>query len=231
MRRLLMLILCFALFSPCAARTEDKAVDVTYFYFNPCASCNEGQVFASAFYERVKAAGLSGQFRILTSNAYSGRDALDAELARLGLEKSTQLPLLVMGDRHLSGQTAVDERLLDWLQGADPIEETAPVPSTGPGADGPIKSGEWVYLYAPGCRSCAQMKAALQEFPDLNLREINAYDHPEQAAALYDQYAVPEAERLVPMVFLGDQYVSDPEVAATQISAWLTTSGYGAGMG
>ncbi len=210
-------LLCLALALPCAARGE-AAVDVVYYFFNPCASCDEGQVFSDAFYDRVKQAGLSGRYRLTTCNAFSEKEQYQAALAQLGLPSGAALPMLAMGARTLSGAEALESDLIPWLQGEDVAVQTAEVR-----AETPIGEGDLIYLYAPGCRSCAQMKAVLAalDLGELEVLEINLYDAPAQADALFEQYGVPEAERLVPMVFYGGGYVGEPERAEQLLGEWI----------
>ena len=84
-------------------------------------------------------------------------------------------------------------------------------------------AGEVYYISAPGCGSCAKMKAALAELggEGLQVREIGLYEQPELANALFGHYNVPEEERLAPMLFLGTRYTGDVEAVRGNLPAWI----------
>ena len=84
-------------------------------------------------------------------------------------------------------------------------------------------SGELYYISAPGCGSCAKMKAVLDDLnaPNLTIHEVGIFDDLDQANALFAQYSVPEDQRAAPMLLFGDRIVTDVEDAKANLSTWL----------
>ena len=85
------------------------------------------------------------------------------------------------------------------------------------------KLGELYVITAPGCGSCAKMKAVLNELDTsaLTIREVGLFEMPEVANALFERYGVPESECAAPMVFVGTRYVGDVNEARVHLSEWI----------
>ena len=75
-----------------------------------------------------------------------------------------------------------------------------------------------VYLYVPACESCARAVRVLDSLPDsvrigdidsaVVIERLDVSAEPERATKLFEQYQVPEAKRITPMVLLGETYLS-----------------------
>lgn len=68
------------------------------------------------------------------------------------------------------------------------------------------------YLYVPACESCARAVKVLdslaEEDSTIVIEKIDVSAEPERAAKLFEQYGVPEAKQITPIVFLGETYLS-----------------------
>ena len=75
-----------------------------------------------------------------------------------------------------------------------------------------------VYLYVPACESCARAARVLDSLPDsvrigdtdsaVVIERLDVSAEPERATKIFEQYQVPEARQITPMVLLGETYLS-----------------------
>ncbi len=91
------------------------------------------------------------------------------------------------------------------------------------------------YVYVPACESCAKVKQYLNTLPErLPVREGSEKDAPveieridltsnlDQVQQLFDAYAVPDEDRIAPIVFLTDRYIAGGDAILEELPAALT---------
>ena len=207
------LAVCLALWLM-PARAESRHA-VTYFYRNYCESCDPEADFAEAF------RGLTGlslsdcDFTGWNVARQDGQAALEAALAELGLETAA-LPLAVVDGVAYPGAASMNADLakaaLAWHDTLD---------------------SEVLYLYTPACESCAKAEAALDDLPEsvtlkrgdetlesrVTVRRVDISADPAYAQALFDAYAVPDGERVTPIAFFADRYLSGAEAIGKYLAA------------
>lgn len=221
MRRLApLLALLLALLVPCAGaaagaaapsegyapeeRDEIPQHEVLYFYESFCEACEPEAEFADGFraltgYELSECA-FTG-YNVVKA---AGRQALEETAARLGLASPT-LPLYVVDGVPYQGAGALERELpqtaLAWRETTE---------------------SQLVYLYAPACASCERAARALEALPAsvtlargavtftsaVTVERVDTSARPELARALYERYAVPDAQRVAPCVFYRGGYLS-----------------------
>lgn len=90
------------------------------------------------------------------------------------------------------------------------------------------------YVYIPACESCAKVKKLLTQLPErlplqdggeeeapLEIESIDLTESLNLVEGLFDAYAVPEADRIVPIVFLSGSYIAGGDAILAELPAAL----------
>jgi len=194
MRRLVLLaaaLLLASLPALAAAHTVD------YYYRSYCESCDPAEDFAAQFKALTGVDAAECDFHAYNAATAPGQRALRAAMAKYNLSDEV-LPMSVVDGAVYRGAGELNEKLppdaLKWGGGT---------------------MSQVVYLYTPGCESCARAEAVLQALPEsVTVRRgrlsfaspvrVKRLDVTKEgvAGALFDAYQVPEDERVTPAVFL-----------------------------
>lgn len=71
------------------------------------------------------------------------------------------------------------------------------------------EKGKIIYVYVTACGSCEEAQKALDDIsPDIDIEKINILDDIDRVNQLFDEYQVPEEDRIAPIVFSGASYFS-----------------------
>lgn len=88
-----------------------------------------------------------------------------------------------------------------------------------------------IYVYVTACESCARVNALLDGLPDevelasgaskIKIERINLGEELARVQGLFEQCAVPEEDRIAPIVFVGDSYLAGEAVICENLERWL----------
>lgn len=206
--------------APVAAATGQPPVTVTYYYNNPCGTCNEEGEFIDLFKAKTASLDTGTQPSFLCYNIFrlsdevKFRDACDA----LGLTPDQRVtPLLIIGDTVLTGELQIQDGLAEAYR-----KEAERALARASADDG--TASRPVYFYVSPCEECAQVKELLDRLPAslqvrsngktfasaliLDAHNIATPEGLELARSYFAAYGVPEDRQKVPILFLKDGYLS-----------------------
>ena len=197
-----LLAVWFLLF--CGLAEDHPAHTVVYFYRSYCEACTPEDDFARQFESLTGVSLAACDFTGWNVTRAAGQAALEEALAGLGLETAS-LPLAVVDGIPYQGAEQMNAALastaLSWHETLD---------------------SEILFLYTPACESCADAEAALAALPErvtlrrgdmtlespVRVERVDISADPGFAQALFDAYEVPEAERVTPIAFFANRYLS-----------------------
>lgn len=178
---------------------------VLYFYRSYCEACTPEEDFAVSF------RGVTGlsldqcDFTAWNVVRQDGQDALAEAVRTYALDADPALPLAIVDGVAYAGAAQMNAQLaaeaLSWHTTQD---------------------SEVLLLYVPACESCAEVEAALKALPErvplkrgeievesrVVVRRVDASASPAYAQALFEAYGVPDDERVTPIAFFADRYLS-----------------------
>ena len=211
MRRLLPLLMLLALCLP--ALGEETRHTVEYFYSNYCEQCDPAGEFAEQLEQLTGLKAADCDYTAWNTVRGSGQAALDAAIERYGLT-DVFLPMVIVDGKAYMGaeqmNTALASESLSW---------------------GGTNDSAIVYLYVPACESCAKARQTLDALPEsvtltrgsvrfesaVTVTEIDVSEQPETANALFEAYSVPDDERVTPIAFFADRYLSGADAIAEKL--------------
>jgi hypothetical protein len=189
---------------------------VQYFYNNACESCHPQEEFAEEFH-RLTGEKLS-DYEVSYYNVFQSAGLAAYEQAVRDLnEDERKLPLLIMGDKLYSGDTAISLGLEERF-----------------GLVMPDNRSVIYFLTATACESCMAVRTLIESLPsvvpvwnkgelissDVEVREISISAEPEKARSLFERYQVPDDKRYAPAVFMGETYyIGKEQVENEMLSA------------
>jgi glutaredoxin len=213
-------IFIIALVSSCttvAKATEQKEqIEIVYFYDNPCASCDEEGKFIELFNSSVGIEKEDVEIKLNMHNIFhaSGRNLLQQYFKEYKVPKEKQVtPILFINNVFLAGDRAINERLGDVFSQVKQ-ETTADVDN----------QTTILHFYVTACRECEEVSNILNSLEDgysIELEDKLVYSHVvlkefnigesenlELVKKYFGVYKVPEKEQSVPIIFIGDTYLS-----------------------
>lgn len=211
-----------------------EKVELFYFYEQSCEVCDElNEFYAILSKELPHEVRDAWPHTIYTINTFSaqGGETYRRVTASMGLDRSLlSVPLLIAGGRVFQGNETIASNIKEaYLTAAEDIftRKTFYNPALK-------KTGErlfegyslnpshitLVYFYRIVCPYCEQVKPLIDNLPKtirrggiqvpLDVIRINTRsgNNGERVAAFFDYYQVPDEDRMVPIVFLSDGYLS-----------------------
>lgn len=205
---------------------NDK-LDIYYFYENPCASCNSEDEFIDLFNNLVGDIKAKANYNLIIINTFqSGNKKLDEVCNNLNIE-SRNLPILIISDKALLGETEINNKMRQTFCEVFNIEYTEiNLPESEENAqiytddeqnknfDIKIGTPYLRYYYTVSCDDCKKVKALLDEvqnkYPLVVIERLNIseQDYIVQIQQLFDKFKVPEKQRQVPIIFYQNGWAS-----------------------
>lgn len=201
------------------AAEQKEQIEIVYFYDNPCASCDEEGKFIELFNSSVGTEKEDAEIKLNMHNTFhaSGRNLLQQYFKEYKVPKEKQVtPILFINNVFLAGDRAINERLDDVFSQVK--QETA------------VDVGNQtiiLHFNVTACRECEEVSNILNSLEDGYLVELgdkHVYSHvvlkefnigePENLELVkkyFEIYKVPEREQSVPIIFIGDTYLSGRE--------------------
>jgi hypothetical protein len=225
-----------------------ERVDMYYFYEELCQSCD-----GAAEFDEIAEAELDGvrdryPYAIHRINVFlRGNQDLYREITdSLGLDRSApELPLLIAGGRVFSGNEGIAKNLREaFLTAGEDLFVYKRVYNPGKKKTGDQLFDDYsiqpdhlslVYFYRTTCDECSKVTPFLNGLPEkimagartfpLDIIRINTRsgNNSERIAAFFEQYQVPDEDRMVPIVFLADTYLAGYEAITTGLIPCLET--------
>lgn len=216
------------------AELPDK-IEIFYFYENTCGSCDPEGEFIEIFNTKLADVKALYPHELRCFNIFhdAGKKWLEDICGKYGLELGIAgYPLMIINSKVWIGQEQIAGNLLEafLVAGEDIFDhkyvyypsaerETGLFERTVPDPD----SNTLVYFYRITCEECGQTKPVIDELPQeievdggmvpvdvvrFNTRSGNNGD---KIAAFFAAYNVPDEDKLVPIVFLADEYLAGYE--------------------
>jgi len=219
-----------------AAATE---VDIYYFYFNPCASCDVEKEF------QIRLDTLLGEdikhINLRMFNAFYS--SVEEKLLQFFeqyyvLEEHREAPILFLGDTYIQGSANIDRNLKYEFDKARSSSNVA-TPQLQESEDIQLirqpnvritdeeKQSRIIYFYVPLCAECDEVEnffntlnssyyvlyegQAIKSRLEIEKYNISTIDNLEMLRRYFDEYRIPDEDQQVPILFIGDKYLKGYE--------------------
>lgn len=251
-----LLLLCL-LAAGCGSKQEASLpVEIIMIHNNPCESCDEEGRLSALLQENLPGEeDFQYELKILYAYHEEGAELVDRAAAYFGFDESEIFfPLVIVGDRFLSGEEQVEEQLAQCLEEAGrngvagAMEgEPAHAPADTVSAEREetvIDAGADVihllYFETEICAKCEKAKEALEALPDTVNIEGREYpvvitklsvaegNNASIFGALAKEAGVSSRKQQVPFLFLGEKYLSGADEITAQVFQLVEE---GAGLG
>ncbi len=212
---------------PAYGITQPSSIPVYYFYAEDCQPC---QVILQNYLPTLKSMFPSLEIKTFDVGNPAYYEALGT-LEKKFKRKGEELPVVLIGDHLLSGETEIMEKLnpliLEYqVKGGVILPAIEPSPTVEPSQK--TFSVDLAYFYQKGCPKCDRanslLKYLLKKYPRLRVREIdlNTPDGKRLNETLSNRLnLLPEKHLIAPSVFIGDDYLSPEQVTESGIEALI----------
>ena len=222
-------ILCIALFSlPIYGTSQPpSSIQIYFFYAEDCQPC---QVILQSYLPTLKTMFPTLEiktFDVGNPAYYEALTKLEKKFGRTGNE----LPIVFIGDRMLSGEMEIMEKLNPLLLEVQAKGGASPPPIEIPSMAKPSTKSfivDLAYFYQKGCPKCDRanvlLKYMAKKYPQLNIKEIdlNTLDGKRLNETLSNRLNLPTEKRLIaPAIFMGDDYLSSEEITEVRVEALI----------
>jgi thiol-disulfide isomerase/thioredoxin len=234
--------------SPRQAELPDR-VELYYFYEELCLSCD-----GAAEFDKIAETGLAGirdryPYVIHRINVFlqGNRELYQRICDSLGLDRNNlELPVLIAGGRVFSGNERIRENFREaFLTSGEDLFVNKRVYNPKEKKTGAELFTDYsirpdhlsmVYFYRTTCEECGKVTPFIDSLPEnirvdgkalsLDVIRINTRsgNNSERIAAFFEQYQVPDEDRVVPIVFLADTYLAGYEAVAAGLIPRLETT-------
>ena len=190
-----------------ASENENKeAIKITFYYNNPCGACNDEEI-----YEEVAATGLEGirdqypyDIWILNSFQTTGKEQLQKDMERLGIEETPELPIMILEDHVVSGLEDMKAQISFLF-----LEEVQKR----------VQPRKVTFFSTYACDDCERVKQYFEKNKIQNDEySINEEKNAELIYEYFNEYNVSEEDQQVPIVFMGDWYLSGADAIIKGLS-------------
>ncbi len=228
---ILVMVSLFTLCFPVKVKAEESTT-LYYFYEEVCATCDGTKEFYE-LYNRVISSEEKQQVQaeIITYNVFmeSCKETYAQMREELQIPDGTNLPVVIVNDQWISGETAIEEQLHDVLIEQASAAHTQEIEETKENADTETAASDWLENLAKeveksaepvlllfttnACEDCEAVKAWVEQqgaslecaILEYNIIEENCLD---ALKVIFQEYEVPEDAQKVPAAFFGDQYLT-----------------------
>jgi glutaredoxin len=225
---------------------------IYYFYDELCASCDGLEKFNEIAARELEGVRDRYPYTLQTANVYikANRELYTRVTDEMGLDRgSLELPLLIIGGRVFQGYEAISRNLREmFLVAGEDLFINRRVYNPGTRKTGkdlfqdyPINNDHLtlVYFYRITCDECNRVKPLIDALPaavslgdrdiPLDIIRINTRsgNNNERVAAFFEEYQVPDDDRMVPIIFLSHTYLAGAEAIESRLQAALIESSPG----
>ena len=244
-KMVVVLMVCTLLCAATAFAELPDKVEMYYFYDELCGSCDGTEAFDAIAEEAMAGIRDMYPYEIYRVNVYSsaGKEQYRQICAEMGMDTQTfSLPLLVVGGRVFQGDETIARNMAEafLVAGEDLfVNEMVYNPAqkkTGAalfedyGVDG--NAITVVYFYRITCEECRETTPVMDGLPQavagipVNVIRINTRsgNNGERINAFFEQYAVPDEDRMVPIAFTADGYFAGYEAISEGLADALAAA-------
>ena len=223
-----------------------EQIEMYYFHEGICDSCNPTEEFDQIAEEQLESVKDRYPYSIDRICIYKngGRTKYEEICNELGVDQdSLELPLLVVGGKIYQGNESIENNIKEaYLTTGEDIFERGYVyhpleKKTGRELFEDYKANPenitLVYFYRITCDECNETKPILDQLPktvevdgkqvNVDLIRINTRsgNNGDRVMAFFDEYEVPDEDRMVPIVFTTDGYYAGIERISELLAAEL----------
>lgn len=226
---LLMLMLCASVFAiPAAAEEKEggEKIQITYYYFSSCESCEDGENFAQTLRQQLEDAISPDEYEIHLKNVFD--ESVSQEFKARTKDMATDdfapaPPMLEIDGACLFGVDDITNKARGVILEAKEkgLTEEERMASF---RDIPAENAYFVYFYVPACDGCEKVQAYLtnmdKEFSlgqnrmsklQVNYVNMGDLDNVPLAHWFFDKYGVPEDCQKAPVLFYQNGYLQGYE--------------------
>jgi thiol-disulfide isomerase/thioredoxin len=224
-----------------------EKVEIYFFYEEVCELCSVLTEYYAILDEQIPGDVRERYPHVfLTYNVFQtvGKAEYERITDEMGFDRdSLSLPFMIAGGRVFQGLDTIKSNILEaYLTAGEELfvyrrAYTPGSKKTGPRLfeDYPVSAdhANIVYFYRPTCPSCAQITPIIDElapsvtvggvtYPlDITRFNTRAGNNNERISAFFEAYNVPDADRLVPIIFFGDSYLVEVEPIKAELQGRL----------
>ncbi len=232
--------------SPISQTELPEQIEMYYFHEGICDSCDPTKEFDQIAKEQLESVRDIYPYSIERICIYQngGRTKYEEICRELGLDKdSLELPLLVVGGKLYQGHESIEKNIKEaYLTTGEDIFERGYVyhpkeKKTGRELFDDYKANPenitLVYFYRIVCDECKQVKPIIDQLPktveiegkqvNIDLIRINTRsgNNGDRVTAFFDEYEVPDEDRMVPIVFTASGYYAGIDRISELLAAEL----------
>jgi len=242
MRKLIVLIFGLFILLPSvsgSAQQSPATIPMYIFFADDCPNC---QAILQSYVPTLKS-----MYPFLEIKTFEiGNPAYYEALAKLEKKfhrRGDELPVIFIGDRVLSGDQEIMEKLdpliLEYQMKGELVPSLPPLEIASLSkASEKTFSADMAYFYQKGCPKCDRanylLKYFLRKYPHLHVKEIdlNTADGKRLNEILSNQLRLPSEKRLIaPSIFIGEDYLSPEEITESRVEALIEKYSVGVGEG
>ncbi len=205
---------------------NNNKITLVYFYENVCGACNPEAEFIELFNQLVGEDKEGVEVELLMYNVFhdSSLKLMNEYYKDYNVPEDKQSRTMVfIGDTYLSGQGEIESRLRDEfvkakesiLEGLvntvrSPASDSSPPLSSTPIETSELTSQTIIYFHVTACSSCLEVERFLDTIQGIDVLEYNISlsENLGLIKEYFKTYEVPEKDQSVPIIFIGDTYLS-----------------------
>lgn len=217
----ILLLSIILVFIPCVSMfgADKDRLDIEYYYYNPCASCDDEQKFIALFNETVQGYEEDVEFDLKLYNTFqtSAFNRLKEYFKKYNLSKEEQMysSYLFVGDTVLKGQAEISGKLREVFIKVKQAKNKR---------NKEILQTNVVYFYIAACKECSKVDRYLSSIDKIyevtsngnkfesqliiKKYSLGESDNIKLIKDYFKRYRVPEAKQFTPVLFIGDVYLS-----------------------
>ena len=232
---------------------EEQEPVIYFFHNNPCESCDETNKLREILKKEFSQDEVTVKYTIQSYYSYQteGRSIMNLMMERFGLSnEEITYPFAVVGEEYLNGYTEIEERIRSCMEKAAGIvredgkgmaEGSASLDSFGFGGTiGDASTINILYFQTESCHNCEEAWKYIETIPDevmidgknhkIITEALSVMDegNAQYLMELFKKYQVPELKQQVPILFIGNEYLSGEALIKEKLEALIQT---GEGLG
>ncbi len=229
MKKLVAVLFCtlFFSFSILGEAQPPSSIQIYFFYAEDCQPC---QVILQSYLPTLKTMFPTLEIKTFDVGNPAYYEVL-ANLEKKAGRTGTELPVVFVGDKMLSGEMEIMEKLNPLLLEVQAKGGGSPPPIEIPSMAKPSPKSftvDFAYFYQMGCPKCDRanvlLKYMAKKYPQLDIKKIdlNAADGKRLNETLSNRLNLPMEKRLIaPSIFIGNDYLLPGEITETKVETLI----------
>ncbi len=213
---------------------NNPSIRIAYFYLNACGSCNPEDEFYKKYNDLIGGADqdIEVKFKLFNTFKTYGSEEFDKFCDMYNVpEGKRSTPLLFIEDVYLEGEKEINQNLKKVF-----LEVKQEISNTLSSSQGDLDYDYRTvidYFYIANCDECVEVESFLEKinksytvskdngsvFTRVVINKYNAAE-PESLARikeLFKEYYIPHNDQKIPIVFIGDRYLSGAEAVKDEL--------------